>query len=67
MLHRLGARRPVALYGLSLSIARSDALAVGFLSRLRNLADEIGARWVSDHLSWTGIDGMQTDDCSQWH
>ncbi|MGW1758872.1 MNIO family bufferin maturase [Streptomyces mirabilis] len=62
ILHELATRSPVVLHGLSMSIASSDALDVRYLSRLRELADEIGARWVSDHLCWTGVDGVHTHE-----
>jgi hypothetical protein len=29
---------------------------------VRALANHIGARWVSDHLCWTGVDGLHTYD-----
>ncbi|HZD68263.1 MAG TPA: DUF692 family protein [Actinomycetes bacterium] len=62
VLHELAARSPIVMHGLSMSIAGSDALDIGYLSRLRELADDIGARWVSDHLCWTGVDGVHTHE-----
>lgn len=62
VLEGLAARFPIVMHGLSLSIAGTDALDFGYLRRLRDLADGISARWVSDHLSWTGIDGVDTQE-----
>jgi uncharacterized protein len=57
-LHRLRERYPVALHGVSLSIGGTDPLNVAHLHAVRQLADEIEAEWVSDHLCWTGVDGI---------
>ncbi|WP_460850015.1 MNIO family bufferin maturase, partial [Phytohabitans suffuscus] len=62
LLRELAARSPVVLHGLSMSIGGSDPLDVGYLSQLRDLADGVGARWVSDHLCWTGVDGVRTHE-----
>src|SRR5208337_1846468 len=34
----------------------------GYLGELRSLRDRVGARWVSDHLCWTGVAGKNTHD-----
>ncbi len=62
VLRRIAERYPVALHGVSLSIGSTDPLDPGYLRRLRALADEIGARWVSDHLCWTGVLGRNSHD-----
>jgi uncharacterized protein (UPF0276 family) len=62
VLHEFSEQAPIVMHGLSMSIASSDALDMGYLSRLRKLANDIGARWVSDHLCWTGVDGVQTHE-----
>ena len=62
VLDELSARYPIVMHGLSMSIAGSDALDLGYLRALRELADSVGARWVSDHLCWTGAGGAQTHE-----
>jgi uncharacterized protein len=62
VLRQIAERYPVALHGVSLSIGSTDPLDLGYLSRLCNLADEISARWVSDHLCWTGVLGVNSHD-----
>jgi hypothetical protein len=62
VLRRIAERYPVVLHGVSLSIGSSDPLDHVYLQRLRQLADEIGARWVSDHLCWTGVLGRNSHD-----
>jgi hypothetical protein len=55
-------RYPVALHGVSLSIGSTDPLDRGYLHRLRALAERTRARWISDHLCWTGVLGRNTHD-----
>ena len=62
VLRRIAERYPVVLHGVSLSIGSVDPLDKGYLARLKQLADEIGARWVSDHLCWTGALGVNSHD-----
>lgn len=61
-LHRLSERYPIVLHGVSLSIGGSDALNVDYLKQVRALAKDIDARWISDHLCWTGVDGVNLHD-----
>lgn len=61
-LDRITARYPVALHGVGLSIGSVDALDMDYLSRLRALRDRTGARWVSDHIAWTGVSGRYGHD-----
>lgn len=62
VLRRIAERYPVVLHGVSLSIGSTDPLDVGYLRRLKHLADEISAHWVSDHLCWTGVLGVNSHD-----
>jgi uncharacterized protein len=62
LLDRIAARYPVVVHGVSLSIGSTDPLDFDYLSRVRRLADDIGARWVSDHVCWTGVAGINTHE-----
>jgi uncharacterized protein (UPF0276 family) len=62
MLRKVAERYPVVLHGVSMSIGSTDPLDFAYLKRLKHLADEIGARWVSDHLCWTGVLGFNSHD-----
>jgi len=62
VLRKIAERYPVVLHGVSLSIGSTDPLDGDYLKRLRALADEISARWVSDHLCWTGVLGTNSHD-----
>ncbi len=61
-LDRVSERYPVALHGVSLSIGSVDPLDGEYLKELRALRDRTRARWVSDHLCFTGAVGKNTHD-----
>jgi len=61
-LDRVAERYPVVMHGVSLSIGASEPLDRDYLRELRALRDRCGARWVSDHLCWTGHAGRNTHD-----
>ncbi len=62
VLDRVVERHPVALHGVSLSIGSTDPLDRAYLRKLKALAERTRARWVSDHLCWTGVLGRNTHD-----
>lgn len=62
VLRRIAEHYPIVLHGVSLSIGGTDPLDRDYLNRLRRLADEVSARWVSDHLCWTGVLGVNSHD-----
>lgn len=53
---------PVVMHGVSLSVGSIDPLDRKYLTELRALRDRVRARWVSDHLCWTGVAGRNTHD-----
>ena len=53
---------PVALHGVGLSIASVDRPNLKYLADLRQLASEIEAICVSDHLCWTRHMGQNSHD-----
>ncbi len=53
---------PLVLHGVSLSIGGIDPLSADYLDRLAALIDGIEPAWVSDHLCWTGVDGVNLHD-----
>jgi uncharacterized protein (UPF0276 family) len=62
VLDQVAERYPVALHGVSLSIGSTDPLDLGYLRKLKSLARRTKARWISDHLCWTGVLGRNTHD-----
>jgi uncharacterized protein len=62
VLQEVAARYPVVMHGVSLSIGSTDALNLDYLAKLKALAAEVKPLWISDHLCWTGINGLNTHD-----
>ncbi len=62
VLDQIAERYPVVLHGVLMSIGSTDPLDFDYLRKLKRLADETGAVWVSDHLCWTGVLGRNTHD-----
>jgi len=62
VLNRIAVHVPLVMHGVSLSIGSTDPLDKHYLTQLRQLADDIGAAWVSDHLCWTGVAGINSHD-----
>ncbi|HVU05526.1 MAG TPA: DUF692 domain-containing protein [Polyangiaceae bacterium] len=61
-LDRVAERYPIVMHGVSLSIGSTDPLDLGYLAELKALRDRTNARWVSDHLCFTGATGKNTHD-----
>ncbi|MBV6696884.1 DUF692 domain-containing protein [Kitasatospora aureofaciens] len=61
-LDEIAERYPILLHGVCLSIGSTDPLDRDYLARLRRLADEVQAVWVSDHVCWTGVAGVNTHE-----
>src|SRR3954465_3751134 len=61
-LDQIAASYPVVMHGVSLSIGSTDPLDREYLSELKTLRERCNARWVSDHLCWTGVAGKNTHD-----
>ncbi|WCM26995.1 DUF692 domain-containing protein [Sphingomonas sp. QA11] len=62
ILREVRERYPVALHGVSMSVGSADGVDGAYLRRLRALADEIEPLFISDHLSWTRIEGFSSHD-----
>ena len=61
-LDRIRRDYPMVMHGVSLSIGASDPFEREYLSQLRDLIDRVQPGWVSDHLCWTGIGGLNLHD-----
>src|SRR5262245_56186772 len=61
-LERLRADYPVALHGVSLSIAGQHPLDPAYLRGLRALADWLEPEWHGDHLCWTALGQHESHD-----
>lgn len=61
-LDRVRERFPIVMHGVSMSIASTAPLDMDYLSDLKKLAERIEPAWISDHLCWTGIHGVNLHD-----
>src|SRR5438132_3499582 len=62
VLDQIAERYPTVMHGVSLSIGSTDPLDFDYLTRLKRLAQETSPRWISDHLCWTGVMGLNAHD-----
>ena len=61
-LDRVRERYPMVMHGVSLSIGSVDPLDRDYLDSLKALAERVDPAWISDHLCWTGVDGVNLHD-----
>lgn len=52
----------MVMHGVSMSIGGSDPLDKDYLRQLKDLIDRVEPHWVSDHLCWTGLNGINAHD-----
>src|SRR6202140_1658381 len=62
ILEQVAERYPVVMHGVSLSIGSTDPLDFEYLAKLKRLAAATHPRWISDHLCWTGVLGLNAHD-----
>lgn len=61
-LHAIREHYPIVMHGVSMSIGSTDPLNVDYLKQLRQLINEVEPEWVSDHLCWTSVGGVNSHD-----
>lgn len=62
ILDKIAERYPIVMHGVSMSIGSPDPLDRAYLEELKALRNRVNARWLSDHLCWTGFAGKNTHD-----
>jgi len=62
ILDRIAENVPLVMHGVSMNLGSIDPLDTAYLGDLERLAARTGARWISDHLCWTGVDGRNLHD-----
>lgn len=62
MLDQIRDRYPIVLHGVSLSIASTAPFDEDYLANLKSLAERTDPEFVSDHLCWTGVHGVNLHD-----
>jgi uncharacterized protein len=61
-LDRIRADYPMVMHGVSLCIGGTDPLNIDYLCQVKELAARIEPEWISDHLCWTGVNGINLHD-----
>lgn len=61
-LDQIRERYPLVMHGVSLSIGSVDPLDMDYLKQVKALDTRIKPAWISDHLCWTGVNGLNTHD-----
>ncbi len=61
-LDRFAEQYPIVMHGVSMNIGSIDPLDWNYLKQLKNLMKRTNAKWLSDHLCWTGIQQQNMHD-----
>jgi uncharacterized protein (UPF0276 family) len=62
MLDAVAARVPVSCHGVGLSLGSADGLDRAHLDRLKRLFARVKPGLISEHLAWSGVDGVYLND-----
>lgn len=62
VLEQIAERYPIVMHGVSMSIGSTDPLNFEYLAKLKTLAEWTNAVWISDHICWTGVNGLNGHD-----
>jgi hypothetical protein len=62
VLDHVAGQYPIVMHGVSMSIGSTDPIDFAYLDQLADLARRVDARWISDHVCWTGVHGVNTHD-----
>jgi uncharacterized protein len=62
ILDQIAEHYPIVMHGVSMSIGSTDPLDWDYLRELKKLRDRVKARWLSDHLCWTGVRSKNSHD-----
>jgi uncharacterized protein len=61
-LERLGQRYPLSFHGVGLSLGSTDAIDEAHLDRTLELVQNYAPALISEHLSWSSVGGIFTND-----
>lgn len=61
-LKEIGERYPLVMHGVSMSIGSTDPLNMDYLKALKQLANDVQPQWISDHICWTSVHGVNSHD-----
>ena len=61
-LTRIREHYPMVMHGVSMSIGSTEPLNFDYLKQLKELIKRVEPEWISDHLCWTGVNGLNLHD-----
>jgi uncharacterized protein (UPF0276 family) len=61
-LQAIAEQYPVVMHGVSMSIGSTDPIDMDYLKALKKLSNDIQPKWISDHICWTSIHGVNSHD-----
>jgi len=61
-LTRIREHYPMVMHGVSMSIGSTEPLNFDYLKQLKQLIKRVEPAWFSDHLCWTGVNGVNLHD-----
>jgi uncharacterized protein (UPF0276 family) len=61
-LDRIREHYPMVMHGVSLSVGSSDPIDLNYLKQVKELIHRVEPAWISDHICWTGVNGMNMHD-----
>jgi hypothetical protein len=62
VLDHVASHYPIVMHGVSMSVGSTDPIDFGYLDAVAELARRTDALWISDHVCWTGVHGVNTHD-----
>ncbi len=62
ILQNLFASYPLTLHCVGMNLGSPDPLDFSYLKEVRTLKNECKAKWISDHLCWSAVDGIYHHD-----
>jgi uncharacterized protein (UPF0276 family) len=61
-LDKIREQYPMVMHGVSLSLGSHDPVDFDYLKEVKMLMQRIQPKWLSDHLCWTGVNGLNMHD-----
>ena len=59
---QVAAHYPIVMHGVSLNLGTADPLDRAYLAKVKALAERVKARWLGDHVCFTGVAGKNSHD-----
>jgi len=56
------AKYPLVMHGVAMNIGGTDPIDIAYMTKLKRLAEVVKPVFISDHLCWTGVHGINSHD-----